>query len=405
MTDAAAARTVWDLVVVGAGPAGAAAALAARRARPEARVLLVDRTDFPRDKPCGDGVAPHALDVLAELGVTGVTGGHPPVSRLRLGYAGTGDRPAREVAGEMARPAHVVPREVLDARLVAAAVGSGAEWLRATAGDVRVRPAADGSRAAVTAGGRDLAARCVVVADGANGTLRRALGLAGNGDGHTAVAIRGYAPVRPDLAGEQRIVFAARDWPAYAWSFPVGDGTANVGYGEVLRGGRRLTRARLLDGLERLLPGAAAGAGRWRAHHLPLSSRRPRQPDGPVLLAGDAASLINPMTGEGIYYAVLSGSLAGRAAVTAADPGTVYRGELRQRLGRHLRHTAVAATLARVPGVVRAGVTAARRDRRVFDDLVELGLGEGLLTHRSVVGMARSLPDRGRGRRSSDRAR
>ena len=59
----------WDVVVVGAGPAGAAAALAARRAAPAARVLLLDRADFPRDKACGDGIAPEALDVLAELGV------------------------------------------------------------------------------------------------------------------------------------------------------------------------------------------------------------------------------------------------------------------------------------------------------------------------------------------------
>ncbi len=384
-------RTAWDLVVVGAGPAGAAAAVAARQARPEARVLLVDRVDFPRDKPCGDGVAPHALDVLAGLGVRDITRGHPPVARLHLGYAGTAQRPGPEVAGDMARPAHVVPREVLDARLVTAALDAGAEWRCATARDLRLTPAPDGTRVTVSAGGAEVAARAVVVADGANGTLRRRLGFAGNGDGHTAVAIRGYAPVRADLAGEQRIVFAARDWPAYAWSFPVGDGTANVGYGEVLRGGRRLTRARLLDGLDRLLPGALAGGERWRAHHLPLSSRRPRQPDGPVLLAGDAASLVNPMTGEGIYYAVLSGAHAGRAAVTAADPGRRYRVDLGRLLGRHLRHTTATATLARVPGVVGAGLGAAGRDRRAFDDLVELGLGRGLLTGRVLTGIAGSL--------------
>jgi geranylgeranyl reductase family protein len=385
---------VWDLVVVGAGPAGATAAVAARRARPEARVLLVDRSDFPRDKPCGDGVAPHALDVLAGLGVTDAARGHPPVARLRLGRAGTAGRPGAEVAGDMARPAHVVPREVFDARLVAATLDSGVEWRRATARGLALDRGTDGARVVVTADGRDVRARAVVVADGANGTLRRALGLAGNGDGHTAVAIRGYAPVRADLAGEQRIVFADRDWPAYAWSFPVGDGTANVGYGEVLRGGRRLTRERLLGGLDRLLPGAATGAGRWRAHHLPLSSRRPRQPDGPVLLAGDAASLINPMTGEGIYYAVLSGASAGRAAVTGADPGRAYRADLDRALGRHLRHTTAAAALARVPGVVTAGLAAAGRDHRVFDDLVELGLGRGLLTRRVVAGIARGLTRR-----------
>jgi flavin-dependent dehydrogenase len=111
-----------------------------------------------------------------------------------------------------------------------------------------------------------------------------------------------------------------------------------------------------------------------------------------VLLAGDALSLVNPLTGEGIYYAVLSGALAGRVAVGGVgDPGAEYRQLLRRELGRHLRHTTVAARLARRRRVVDAGVTAARRDRRAFDDLVELGLGRGLLTGRLLRGLGTEL--------------
>jgi flavin-dependent dehydrogenase len=209
-----------------------------------------------------------------------------------------------------------------------------------------------------------------------------------------AVAIRGYAPVSPDRAGEQVIAFAEHEWPAYAWSFPLGDGRANVGYGEVLAPGRPVRRAELIARLDVLLPGAGLGATDWRAHHLPLSTGRPRQPDGRVLLAGDALSLVNPLTGEGIYYAVLSGALAGRTAVAigpAADAGRAYRAALRRELGRHLRHTTVAAALARRHRVVEAGITAARRRQRVFDDLVELGLGRGLLTPRVLTGLTTSI--------------
>ena len=78
----------YDVAVVGAGPAGSAAALAARRAG--ARVLLLDRAEFPRDKPCGDGIAADAVDVLAGLGVTGLTDGYPPVADLRLVGPGGG---------------------------------------------------------------------------------------------------------------------------------------------------------------------------------------------------------------------------------------------------------------------------------------------------------------------------
>ncbi len=366
---------MWDLLVVGGGPAGASAALAAVQARPDARVLLLDRSDFPRDKACGDGIAPHALDVLARLGVDAAPD-DPPVSRLRLGFAA-----GTPVARQMPRPAYVVPRAVFDARLVAAARERGVTVRRHQVRSLQPE------RGHVLVDGEP--ARVVIGADGANGVVRRLTGVPAPRGGTVAVAIRGYAPVDPGRAGEQVITFAEHGWPAYAWSFPIGDGRANVGYGEVLTAGRTLRRADLMDRLDSLLPGSGAGATGWRAHHLPLSSGRPRQPDGRVLLAGDALSLINPLTGEGIYYAVLSGALAGRAAVdrAAGDPGRAYRSAMQRELGRHLRHTTVVARLARHRPVVEAGVAAARRRQAVFDDLVELGLGRGLLTPRVLAGL------------------
>jgi menaquinone-9 beta-reductase len=372
---------VWDVVVVGAGPAGAAAALRTLQLCPDARVLLLDRAAFPRDKPCGDGIAPHALDVLASLGVTGAAAGHPGVRRLRLrGPTGA------EVARPMARPAHVVPRQVFDARLVAAATGRGAVLARRAVRRVEVRDdrvVLDGQ----------VSARVVIGADGANSTVRRLLGIATNGGGHLALALRGYAAA-PDGPPQQLIVMSGADWPAYAWSFPIGDGRVNVGYGEVLRG-QDQSRARLLERLRALLPGLGEVTAA-RAHHLPLSSQRPRQPDGRVLLAGDALSLINPFTGEGIYYAVLSGKLAAEAAVLpggvhGAAAGARYRRLLAGALGRHLRHTDLAARLGRHQRMVGAAIDAARRDQRVFDDLVELGLGRGRLTATTLGAAARSL--------------
>jgi flavin-dependent dehydrogenase len=202
-----------------------------------------------------------------------------------------------------------------------------------------------------------------------------------------AIAIRGYAPRPPDTDGVQVILTTEQRWPAYAWSFPIGDGRANVGYGELVSGGAN--REGLLTGLGTLLPGVEAAE--LRAHRLPLSTGRPRQPDGRVLLAGDAASLINPLTGEGIFYAVLSGALAGAAAVGSGDPGSVYRRALSARLGRHLRHSSTASWASRWPRLMDAVFRAASDDQRVFDDVVRLGLADGRLTTRTLAAAVRRL--------------
>jgi geranylgeranyl reductase family protein len=367
----------WDVVVVGAGPAGAACAAAARRGRPDARVLLLDRADFPRDKVCGDGIAPEAFDVLADLGIDtrALTEGYPPVPRLRVRSPGgvEGERTTR-------RPSFVVPREIFDGRLLAAALATGAEFRRHAVRRLDVRPDAveiDGL----------FRADVVVGADGAESVVRRAVGTRPNRPDQLAVAIRGYAPELPGQAGALVLATTEQRWPAYAWSFPLGDGRANVGYGELVSAGP--SRAELLGGLQRLLPGVAPGG--LRAHRLPLSTGRRRQPDGRVLLAGDAASLINPLTGEGIFYAVLSGVLAARSATHGAGAGAELRRLLRRRLGRHLRSSSAASWVSRWPAVMDATFSAAAADQRVFDDVVDLGLADGRLTLRTLAGAARRL--------------
>jgi flavin-dependent dehydrogenase len=114
-------------------------------------------------------------------------------------------------------------------------------------------------------------------------------------------------------------------------------------------------------------------------------------PDGRVLLAGDAASLINPLTGEGIFYAVLSGALAGAAAAHGPDAGLAYRRALGRRLGRHLTHSSAAAWVSRWPGLMDAAFRAAAADQRVFDDVVDLGLADGRLTPRTLTAATRRL--------------
>jgi menaquinone-9 beta-reductase len=372
---------IWDLAVVGAGPAGAAAALGALSARPDLSVVLLDRADFPRDKACGDGIAPHVLDLLGEAGVTALLDDRIPVSRLRL------ERGDVTVSRTMRRPAWVVPRSVFDDRLVTAARAAGARLLRHQVRDLAVGPGAvclDGT----------ITASVVVGADGAHSRVRAATGLP---DAPTALAIRGYAPTTASRRGEQVIVFGTSRQPSYAWSFDRGDGLANIGYGEVLSDSRqRLSRSLLIARLDELLPAATADATGWRGRLLPLSTWKWPHPDGRVLVAGDAAGLVNPLTGEGIYYAVATGMIAGRTAAAVAGTGDGrhagqrYRRAVRSFLAGHLRHTALTARLVTSAHILEPGMLAAAGDQQVFDDLVELGLGRGTLTPAIVRGLVRS---------------
>src|SRR6266511_5612478 len=114
--------------------------------------------------------------------------------------------------------------------------------------------------------------------------------------------------------------------------------------------------------LRSLLPGADPDPASLRAHHLPFSPSRPVPGSGRVLLCGDAASMVNPLSGEGIYYALLSGRLAARAGLLASDrPGPAYRAMLRTALGRHFRHAAVLAWAIRWQPLARAAEVAAER--------------------------------------------
>lgn len=371
-----------DVAIVGAGPAGSAAALSVLAADPGLRVVLADASAFPRDKTCGDGIAPQVVDQLATLGAHDVVEGWRPVRTFDVRHRGA------SVRRELRRAMWVVPREVFDARLVEHATAAGARLVRH-----RVRRV-ETDAGTVVLDGR-LSARVVIGCDGANSTIRTALGHAP--EGRRALAVRGYAPLPASQRGVQRIVFSGRRQPSYAWCFDRGDGLANVGYGELLdRAGKPPSRALFLERLEDLLPGFLETGADWRGHHLPLSSWRWSHPGGRLLLAGDAAGLVNPVTGEGIYYAVRTGMLAGAAAAAAlaagepAGAGARYARSVRANLAGHFRHVALAARLFARPALMSTGVRAAARDQQVFDDFMEIALAQGRLTGAVLRGVARA---------------
>ena len=240
----------WDLVVVGAGPAGTATALGALRADPGLRVLLLDRADFPRDKSCGDGIAPHVVDVLGAVGAGG--------RRRRLGAAA----PARACAA--------ASRGVERAD-GPAGVGGAAGRLRRTAWSTRAvdAPAPYLRRHRVRAGPSPAPASCSSTAPSRPGRRRRRRRPLGAYARRSALAAAPTArrasaatpPRTPARRGQQVIGTATRRQPAYAWAFDRGDGLVQRRVRRAAPARRRhaLTRALLLDQLDGCCPGASDG--------------------------------------------------------------------------------------------------------------------------------------------------
>jgi geranylgeranyl reductase family protein len=352
-----------DLLVVGAGPAGIAAAITGHEHG--LRVAVCDRCTFPRDKTCGDGLTTQALRLLEALGLERDAlraAGYVPVHecvvvspsgrRLRLPLPDDGEH------------AGVVARAGLDAALLDVARAHGVD-VHTTDAVEEVVTAADGVKVQC-ASGTTIEARFLLAADGHWSKVRRLLHPAAAPDLGTWHAVRQYF----DGVEDRRlwVLFDDALLPGYAWSFPLPDGGANVGFG-VLRAGRSgrelralwpelLARAPLRD----VLGPHARPREPVRAWPIPTAYAPARLVDGPVLYAGDAAAVVDPMTGEGIAQALETGMLAAEAVAAGGGTDAVaarYRQRVDRRIGRDLRFSARLQRILTSPRGARAAIRAA----------------------------------------------
>jgi menaquinone-9 beta-reductase len=366
-----------DVLIAGAGPAGSIAAL--RLARAGARVLLVDRARFPRDKLCGDTLNPGAMRIVERAGLRARI---EAVSRPLEGMLLTGGSGV-QVRGTYGRGllARALTRRVLDQVLLDAAIEAGAQFQD----DVRVERALveeDAGRARVRGvvlcrrGGRPLRvpAQVTIAADGRRSTLAFALRLASHPPEPRRWAIGAYFE---GLAGLGTVGEMHVRGPHYIGVSPVGDaGLANVCLVTPERDGfadpARLLEQRLAT--DRLLGPRAAGARRVTVPSvlgpLAVDVRAAGLPG--LLLAGDAAGFVDPMTGDGLRFAMRGAELAADVALAALEDATIdapgrladarerafatkYRVNrlLRRLVGTPRRVSALAISARVAPGILR----------------------------------------------------
>ncbi len=336
-----------DVIVIGAGPAGSAAAHFL--AQQGVDVLLLDKFDFPRDKTCGDAMLPRALNVIKEMGLLhDLLRVGQRVNKLDI-FAPRGHSTLVPIPAQQEWPNYtlVIPRLTLDNLILERAVASGAKFQ----GQIHVTELEHDAHSVRVTGGRRgravaIRAKTALIATGASPKLLLQLGLLKQTP-RMLVAARAYFEGMTGLEERLHLRFDGVPLPGYGWIFPLPDGLANVGAGFLPRAGRTpATPAAAFETFIQIPPvqqllSRAVRVGPVKGYPLRADFATAPTFAERILLAGEAAGLVNPLTGEGIDYALESGKLAAEHLVEMLAAGDLspqrlagYDRRLRQRFQR-----------------------------------------------------------------------
>ena len=351
----------FDIAIIGGGPGGSAAAISAARAG--LRVVLCEKGPYGRDKVCGDGLTPRAIAALNELSID-----HSVAHRID-GLRMIAGKKQRELAWPTTDrfPNHgaVWPRQRFDNHLLDVAIAAGAD----VRFDAEALPVIEDSKVVgITVNGEVLRSSLVILATGAQGAAAKMLGAVRDPDETFGLAIRAYAPTPRHAERHLEACLSLRDEhgtpiPGYGWMFPAGDGTVNIGVGALstMKGFKKLNLNTLLDQYASIVRDSwSLGdyVDKPRAWRLPMSCVR-RHGQGWVAI-GDAAGFVNPMNGEGIDYALESGTLAVKCFLDdPATASTSYDRQVGERFDSFLRTGRRFSFIIGHPWLLRPGLRVA----------------------------------------------
>jgi geranylgeranyl reductase family protein len=336
-----------DIAIIGAGPAGASTAYYLARAG--LSVLLLDRAEFPRDKTCGDGLTPLALRVLEDMGLLDMVlaQGHQLSEIVISSPAGGEVNIPIPPLPRMVSYGVIIPRLILDEMMLERAIEAGANY-HGGVHVLNVTSDSDGITVKAERNGKHehFSVRAAVIATGANTRLLGTIGLL-NAPRHMLVAARAYYTDIRDLDQRFQIRFDGAVLPGYGWVFPLSGTSANVGAGFVRQGtGGQVSSESVRSAFERFLESSAMrrqlnGAQRSssvRSFPIRTDFRTAPTYANRILLVGEAAGLVNPLSGDGIDFALESGRMAADhliAMFTRGDFSPLQFAAYDRRLRRH----------------------------------------------------------------------
>ncbi len=340
-------------------------------------MLVVDKAEFPRDKPCGDGLTPRAVASIDAIGLGNELKRFNRVDKLRIHGAGRSLTFGWPESDSFPDHGYVIARTDLDEMMLRHAQAAGAEVREGTSvvAPIIENGIVRGVKVRHNGTSEDLLAPIVIAADGASSRIGRALGMVLDPKRPVAAAMRAHfeakRPEEDDAVIESYLELRDDDalLPGYGWIFPMGEGRINVGVGvlSTYKGWREVNNAHLMEVFMRALPPAwelpdlstLRESGQLKGWRLPmgLSVWPPWRPG--VIACGDAAGVINPFNGEGISEAVESGVIGAEVALEAIDgrgPGdlSVYADRLDEMWGPYYRLARTFVRLIGRPRIMRA---------------------------------------------------
>ena len=399
-------KKFFDVVIIGAGPSGSNAAISYKKLNPDLKVALVDKAIFPRDKSCGDAFGPGVISALKRFGNEHILEDEPEVvSTTLFGPKNIGiQNYIPEVKNKEDSIVYVIPRLDLDNRILNLAKKDKVETFEGYRYNKFLN---NEDSISVEIENKEkkkyiLETRLLVGADGANSRVRKSLNLKQNSDWNKAIAIRAYidSPNYLEIFRERTLMFEINvsAIKGYAWAFPSKGDLLNIGIGVPLSVFKKekMDIKNLLDEFIKTLKGRGVIVENLRMEKsfmLPFASSRPKLGHNRVALIGDAGSMINPMSGEGIFYGMEAGFLlANETHQLINESGselnkgiTKYEKVFNKRFGKHFLSCSLARLVFQSPFMTKRLLNIASLDQHTIDFVVELLFDEANLTIKEIL--------------------
>ena len=397
--------TLYDVLIIGAGPSGSNAAISYKNLNPNLKVGLIDKSIFPRDKSCGDAIGPGVISALKRFNNQHILDNEPQVVSTTLyGPENIGiQNYIPEVKNKEDSIVYVIPRIDLDNRILNLAKDLDVDVFEGYS-FVSFEKDSDNKLVVEIKNGDNitkLGAKILVGADGANSRVRKQLNVNTNSDWHKAIAIRAYidSPNYLEIFKERTLMFEINvsAEKGYAWAFPSKGNLLNIGIGvplNIFKKEKLDINVLLQDFITQLTNRGVVveNIRDEKSYLLPFASSRPKfKNDINVALIGDASSMINPMSGEGIFYGMEAGYLLAKNTYNLIDSPDLTKGiadyekAFSKRFRKHYLSCALARLLLQSPFMTKRLLKVASNDQNTIDFVVELLFDEAYLTFAEVM--------------------